>query len=168
MKLTIIGYFYFILLLLIKQYNTSPRNEIIIGDTTSLYPNAGGKTLVGGIIINDYKLIIGAKSRLYNVNQNTITGANWPNNTKPRLWPLTKLMKCKPDAKHGCLFNIKEDPYEMNNLAPSIPDLFNQMLKRIEEAQKTVYSPYRGKKDARACNIAKDKYENHWGVFDFL
>ena len=77
-------------------------------------------------------------------------------------------MKCKPDAKHGCLFNIKEDPYEMNNLAPSMPDLFNEMLKRIEEAQKIVYSPYRGKKDARACNIAKDKYENHWGVFDFL
>ena len=154
--------------LLSGKNNTSPRNEIIIGDTTSLYPNAGGKTLVGGIIINDYKLIIGAKSRLYNVNQNTITGANWPNNTKPRLWPLTKLMKCKPDAKHGCLFNIKEDPYEMNNLAPSMPDLFNEMLKRIEEAQKTVYSPYRGKKDARACNIAKDKYENHWGVFDFL
>ena len=59
--------------LLSGKNNTSPRNEIIIGDTTSLYPNAGGKTLVGGIIINDYKLIIGAKSRLYNVNQNTIT-----------------------------------------------------------------------------------------------
>ena len=147
--------------------STSPRNEIIIGDTTSLFPNAGGKTLVGGIIINDYKLLLGAKSRFYDINQNTRTGQKWPNNSKPHLYPLTKTMKCKPEFKHGCLFNIKDDPYEMTNLAPSMPKLFNDMLNRINEIQNTVYSPNRGKKDERACETAENKYDNYWGVFDF-
>ena len=63
------------------QTKTAPRDEIIIGETTSLLPNGDGKTLVGGIIKGRYKLLVGASDRLHTISQNTLTGPHWPNSS---------------------------------------------------------------------------------------
>ena len=65
--------------LLSGETQSAPREEIIIGETTSLLPNGDGKTLVGGIIKGRYKLLVGAADRLHTISQNTLTGPQWPN-----------------------------------------------------------------------------------------
>ena len=46
-----------------------------------------------------------------------------------------------------------------------MPDLFTAMLARVDALQKTVYSPVRGTKDARACKDAQGEYHGYWGPF---
>ena len=152
---------------LLGQNQTVPRNEVIIGDTSALAPNQAGTTLVGGLISGDFKLIVGAKSRLWGVNQYVITGQNWPNKSS-HLVPLLHSKKCTRDPKQGCLFNIKKDPSERNNLANNHPGLFKAMLDKIDAHQKTVYSPNRGTRDPNACIDVKTKYNGYWGPFYFF
>ena len=139
------------------------REEVIIGDTTSVEFNGDGKTLVGGIIQPPYKLILGAENKLHRVSQDVTTPQNYPDGSD-RV-PEAIMKKCDRTAKHGCLFNIFEDPTESNSLAAELPDIFNAMLKRIDELQEDVYSPERGKKDGRACEAAMDTYGGYWGPF---
>jgi hypothetical protein len=79
--------------------------------------------------------------------------------------PLSHFKLCARDHAHGCLFDVASDPYERYNLAESMPGLFAEMLARVDELQKGVYSPVRGKEDARACTAAKAKYGGYWGPF---
>ncbi|XP_057307730.1 arylsulfatase B-like [Hydractinia symbiolongicarpus] len=44
--------------------------------------------------------------------------------------------------EHGyCLFNIKEDPCEYHDLSKEYPDIFKQMLSRLDEYRKTMVPP---------------------------
>lgn len=152
---------------LIGENSTEPRAEIILGDTTALNPNADGRTRVGGIIRHDgWKLLIGPPDKLYTVGQYVKTAANWPNATST-LAPLLHPKRCGREAQHGCLFNVFEDPLEDVNRAEENPELFQEMLARIDEVQASndVYSPIRGKPDPRACYVADTKYGKYWGPF---
>jgi arylsulfatase B len=141
-----------------------PRHEIIIGDTSAIAPNQAGRTLVGGIIKDGFKLLVGAEARLWEISQYVMTGAEWPNKTS-HLVPLVHSKRCTRDVSHGCLFDVKNDPSERNNVASSHPEIFKGLLSRMDEAQKTVYSPDRGHRDPQACIDVKTKYTGYWGPF---
>ena len=149
---------------LLGQNATIPRNYVVIGDTSAIAPNQAGNTLVGGLIMDNFKILVGAKSRSWEINQYVITGPEWPNKTS-HLVPLLHSKKCTRDAIHGCLFDIKSDPSERNNLAASQPKLFYKMLVQLDTFQSRVYSPNRGTRDPQACTDAKTKYGGYWGPF---
>jgi hypothetical protein len=147
---------------------TSPRTELVIGDTSADSPNADGKTLVGGLIqvieTRTWKLIIGAPDKLHRIGQDVLTGPSWPNSTS-HLVPLDHSRLCGVVVKNGCLFDLGADPLEENSQAMVEPALFQTMLDRIAAVQATVYSPVRGKVDALACKQAQGVYNGYWGPF---
>ncbi len=51
------------------------------------------------------------------------------------------------------------------NLAAAMPDAWAAMLKRVDEEQARVYSPKRGVKDPRACDVATGEYGGWWAPF---
>jgi hypothetical protein len=63
----------------------------------------------------------------------------------------------------GCLFDLFQDPYETSSIAAKNASLFTTMLARVDDLQKTVYSPDRGSKDKAACTMAESSYEGYWG-----
>ena len=152
--------------LLAGANSTPPRTEIALGDTTAVNPNGDGDTLVGGVmqVLNGtaYKLILGTPGKLYVINQDTVTGPLWPNSSS-HLVPTTRTRTCGRKPKRGCLFDVMADPLEERNLGEQMPDLFASMLARIDELQKTVYSPKRGSKDDAACKAAEGQYGGYWG-----
>jgi arylsulfatase B len=143
---------------------SSCRTEIPFGDTSALGFNMDGDTLVGGLINSEYfKILLGPSNLHWAVGQDVTTGPIWPNVTlsKP---PLLIPKQCERTPETGCLFNVKDDPSESNNLAASMPQLFNELLARVDSLQKTVYSPKRGYKNVAACEAAvKNGY--YWGTF---
>ncbi|GMI18272.1 hypothetical protein TrLO_g2768 [Triparma laevis f. longispina] len=139
------------------------REEVIIGDTTSVEFNGDGDTLVGGLIKGRWKLLLGAKNKLYRISQDVVTSVNYP--SKPMIVPELIFRTCSRTLKNACLFDIYADPSETTNVAEENEDVFNEMLARIDEIQESVYSPDRGKKDKRACKVAKDEYGDWWGPF---
>jgi arylsulfatase B len=152
---------------LMGENTTLPRNEIIIGDTTAINPNADGKTRVGGVLRSDgWKLLIGPPDKFYTVQQYVMTSPNWPNSTS-KLVPLLHPKTCGRNPKRGCLFNVFDDPSERLNHAETNQTLFLELLRRVDEIQKSteVYSPIRGKPDPRACEDATSKYGGYWGPF---
>lgn len=144
---------------------TAPRTKIIIGDTSAETPNGDGKTLVGGVIRAEgdklWKLLVGAKDKLYTIDQYVRTGPSWPNSSS-HLVPLAHEHTCGRDAKRGCLFELNADPFELESVAETNTDLFTELLAEVDEAQTTVYSPDRGKKDKGACDAAKSR-GGWWG-----
>lgn len=146
----------------------SPRREVVVGETSALTPNSDGRTLVGGVIQGKYKILVGPKAVKWNallpyqVSQAVLTGPSWPNSSS-RLVPLSHPKTCGRKAKHGCLFDIFKDPSETTSIAEQNPILFDQMLARVDQLQKDVYSPDRGSKKSAACKIANSKYGGYWG-----
>eukprot|EP00730_Choanoeca_flexa_P018292 TRINITY_DN8887_c0_g1_i2.p1 TRINITY_DN8887_c0_g1~~TRINITY_DN8887_c0_g1_i2.p1 ORF type:complete len:511 (+),score=116.86 TRINITY_DN8887_c0_g1_i2:85-1617(+) len=102
----------------------------------------------GAIIVGDYKLVRGEQD--YGFWQ----GPVYPNQTT--------------DHKHepqvlcgtGCLFNIREDPTEHNDLAKTMPDKFNELLQRAQYWDAKAFKPDRGTFDKSLCC---DYMKNHRG-----
>ncbi len=141
------------------------RREIPIGETSAIAYNADGDALVGAIIRDDYyKIILGPSSQRYGVGQDVLTGPIYPNNSLPPLIPVLHPKVCGRSPDTGCLFNVLNDPSENDNLAELMPDLFSEMLSRIDEIQATVYSPVRGHRDPAACEQASHN-GFYWGPF---
>ena len=120
--------------------STSPRTDIPVTYYT--------------LISDDYKIATGV------LNFSIYTGPQFPNTTTK-----SSEVDTKYDCGNGCLFNIKEDPYEYNNLATKMPDVLKTMQKKLKEYQKTFFDPDRGKVWKGACETALDKYGGFWGPF---
>ncbi|CAK9009139.1 unnamed protein product [Durusdinium trenchii] len=97
---------------------SSPRDEVIVGETSSQTPNGDGQTFVGGVIRGRYKLLVGVDARKWNtlylterVSQNVMTGPKWPNSSS-HLAPLLHPRKCGRTPEEGCLFDVFADPGE--------------------------------------------------------
>lgn len=144
--------------------NSSVRTRIPIGDTTALLPNGDGKTRVGGLVLGDYKILVGAAERMFIVDQYVQTGPHWPN-ASSSLVPLEHGRECTREPEKGCLFNIKTDPRERDSLSQAQPDLFREMLAEMDRIEKTVYSPVRGGEDPAACKAVNEQYGGYWGPF---
>lgn len=144
-----------------------PRQEVIIGDTSTVEFNGDGDTLVGGVLRADgFKVLLGAHSKLFRIGQDVMTGPLYPNASTPTYFmPDLVMRKCGRSKEDGCLFNVFDDPSEEHNLAETNPDVFKELISRIDELQKTVYSPDRGKKSGDACDIATGDYGGFWGPF---
>ena len=122
------------------QNTTSPRTDI----PTSY------DTLISG----DYKIITG------NVEYGVWTGPQFPNTTTS-----SKQIHVTAHCGDGCLFNIKEDPYEYENLATKMPDILAQMQKKLQKYQATYFNPNRGKIWPGACEAFFKIYGGFWGPF---
>merc|ERR1712113_1187948 len=97
----------------------------------------------------------------YRIGQDMLTGPAWPNRTVS-LNPMILTRHCGRKANIGCLFDIFKDPLETTSIAKQNEALFADMLTRMDELQKTVYSPIRGSKDKIACTAAKSVYKGYW------
>ncbi|XP_065839147.1 arylsulfatase B-like isoform X2 [Oscarella lobularis] len=126
------------------QVTTSPRQDVPIG----------GRDMVQGLVSGDYKILIGK------VGTAGWTGPQFPNTTDGHP---TGGIDITEDCGTGCLFNIKEDPEERNNLAASMGDMLKQMQQKLAKYQETFYNPERGNKDPAACDAAIHRYEGFWG-----
>ena len=67
-------------------------------------------------------------------------------------------------GKLGCLFDVEHDPGEHVDLAAAYPDVVNQMVRTMEEMEKTVYLPDRGSDTGQACAKSKE-YGGYFGPF---
>eukprot|EP01113_Clastostelium_recurvatum_P006492 TRINITY_DN12928_c0_g1_i1.p1 TRINITY_DN12928_c0_g1~~TRINITY_DN12928_c0_g1_i1.p1 ORF type:complete len:282 (+),score=54.63 TRINITY_DN12928_c0_g1_i1:45-848(+) len=129
---------------------TSPRSSVLVGNQTGTN-GAPGDTIVQGIIIPPYKLLIGV------VIVNYWQGPYYPNNT---IVPDAGMHDC---GTKGCLFNIMEDPTEHYDISDDHPFIVEKMLKQIEDAQKGVFQPNRGPPDQTACTTAQNNYKGYLG-----
>jgi arylsulfatase I/J len=175
--------------LVLGDYDTPPRTEVVIGDTSALGYNGQGDTLVGGLIrlVNGtfYKLLIGASNKDYMIDQDVLPGPFFPDvhdihgdasNVPLLLRPQAHTRQCsrtlstsftltQNQTSTTCLFDVVSNPTEDPDyeLAAQLPDLFQDMLSRIDELQATVLSPFRGEEDPMACDQALNGYNGYWG-----
>ena len=119
------------------QNSTSPRVDIPV-----TY-----KTLISG----DYKILT------EDIGEAGWTGPHYPNSSHS----VDAVAKCGD----GCLYNIKLDPLEHNNLATEMPDVLNMMQKKLAQYQSTRFNPDRGSEWPGACETAINKYGGYWGPF---
>lgn len=105
------------------------------------------RTLISG----DFKLLTG------DVGQAGWSGPFYPNQTY-----INATVKC---GDTGCLFNIKDDPEERNNLASAMPDKVKQMAAMLAQFNQTYFNPDRGYTWEWACDTAVQRYGRTWGPF---
>ena len=122
---------------------TSARNEIPIS-----YCN---NTLISG----DYKILTGE------MLQAGWTGPKFPNSTSPH----GGILQVKDCGDDGCLYDIRKDPEERQDLAKTMPDVLKQMQQRLEKQRATYFNPNRGTVWPGACDVALNKYSGFWGPF---
>ena len=122
------------------QNSTSPRTDIPTSHDT--------------LISGDYKIITG------DVEYSTWTGPQFPNTTTE-----AKQIHVTEHCGDGCLFNIKEDPFEHVNLAKTMPKVLSQMQSKLQKYQQTYFNPDRGNSWPGACETALNKYGGFWGPF---
>jgi hypothetical protein len=140
-----------------------PRTELAIGGALG---NAGGgsdrylPTTIEGLISVEnstmWKLLFG-----YTVSEAIWTGPKFPNSsTKTSDWDTSV------NCSMGCLFNLTNDPEERHDVASVFPQKVVEMSSRIATLNRTVFSPNRGKRDPRACEIALRENHGFWGPFE--
>lgn len=165
---------------------TSPRTELAIGDNFgkvgasssaligASVPGGSGATHVGGLL----GYIVGGHSvaRLYKLvtgtlTQNAWSGPEFPNASTSSWDSYENPASCGTTPETGCLFLVEEDPGEHRNVAGEKPEIFQQMLARMQQIEKGeegewgVLSPDRGSPDPRACELAVLEYGGFWGPF---
>jgi len=140
------------------------RTEVPIGDTSAKAFDADGQALIGALIQGEYKILVGAENKGFQIDQDVTTGPLFPNKTEVLFANFDPKVCNRDPFDQGCLYNVFDDPTESINLASTMPDLFNQLLARLDEIQLTVYSPDRGRKSPRACEAAS-KRGYYWGPF---
>jgi len=123
------------------QNSTSPRVDIPVSNIT--------------LISGDFKILQGI------VNLAGWTGPQYPNKTNPNGGIPTN--ETCGDA--GCLYNIKTDPEERNNLASAMPDVVKDMQAKLAKYQASYFNPDRGERWPDACETAINKYGGFWGPF---
>jgi len=128
------------------EVESSPRTEVALGD-----PNGNG---ISGLILGDYKILLGPNPEA------GWTGPVFPNITTNWIAADT-VAHCGPN--YGCLFNLKDDPTEHNDIAAQNPDILTKLRNRLLEIRATVFNPDRGAVDPRACQTARTKYNGYWG-----
>ena len=129
------------------QTKTSPRMEVPLGADGRNHTHG-----VEGLIVGDYKVLYGS------ITQDGWTGLQYPNNTNPKggIFAVRNCWK-------GCLFNIKEDPEERNDLSSTMSDKLKEMMDKLAGYEKGAFLPYRGNHDPASCEAALGKYGGFWG-----
>ena len=123
------------------QTDTSPRTDVPVSPDT--------------LISGDYKILVGT------IDQAGWTGPQYPNQTNPR-GGISASEDCDDS---GCLYNIKDDPEERNNIALKLPEKLKEMQDKLQKYQVTCFSPFRGSASKLACEKAMGEYGGFWGPF---
>ena len=124
------------------ENSSSPRVDIPVSNMT--------------LISGDYKILTGE------VDQMCWTGPQSPSVTIP----VAKCVSVKEECgESGCLYNIREDPYEHVNLVSKLPDKLKEMQAKLAAYQATYFTPDRGKFWPSACEYALHIYSGFWGPF---
>jgi len=136
----------------------SPREELAIGDF-----DKKKNTVVGGLIVR------GPSGALHKVLVGTNTMAGWAGEKYPNQTFHGNFGKmaetCGRTPATGCMYNLVRDPGEHVNIASKFPIFFQQMIKKIDDMQKSTFNPDRGNSDPAACKLALKKYHGFWGPF---
>merc|ERR1712039_333279 len=118
---------------------TSPRQEIPLSiDFANSATHQEGNA--SALILGEFKLITGTYYTSFRQKQ------AWPDKTaccKLSCWAKQQF-DCDVQEGGACLFNIREDPTETNNLAAAQPEMVKKMKARIAELAKTVFRPQAG------------------------
>eukprot|EP00448_Togula_jolla_P008288 CAMPEP_0170604218 /NCGR_PEP_ID=MMETSP0224-20130122/19307_1 /TAXON_ID=285029 /ORGANISM="Togula jolla, Strain CCCM 725" /LENGTH=593 /DNA_ID=CAMNT_0010929109 /DNA_START=59 /DNA_END=1837 /DNA_ORIENTATION=- len=143
----------------------SPRTELVLGNAKGGYAGRHeGSTVVGGLIWPPYKLVLGAADG-YGESVSLWSAPIAPNASSTGFFTSRPDAVCGRTPQNGCLFNIWEDEGEHNNLAQSQPGLFEELVARADEMQKTVYSPVRGQDGDSTKFLDFCKANIEWGRF---
>ena len=147
---------------------TSPRTEVPVGSAGSeagFPPSMANATVVQALVTADgWKLMVGS------TGQSIWTGPYYPNAStswKDLPYECGFPGQAPPAGKaaSGCLFNITADPTEHFDVAEAHPDVVATLYARIQELQKTAFSPDRGTPQPAACAHALHEYKGFWGPF---
>jgi len=128
----------------------APRKEIHISKMT--------------VIQGDYKLVTGGDGAIISIFDTKYM----PFDCHGWGWGV-KSLECSfrrgRDCSKGCLFNIKEDPNEDNEITKSHPELRDQLLARLKELNQDNFEPNRGEPYDLGCTVAIEKYHGFYGPF---
>jgi hypothetical protein len=95
----------------------SCRDELSIGDTSSIKPKGDGDTLVGGLITSDwFKILVGHPTNSFwwvKMFSQPQSPPMTPELFFPPMTPELHPRRCDRTLEHGCLFNVYEDPQEL-------------------------------------------------------
>ena len=85
------------------------------------------------------------------------------------------------NCSHGCLFKVKTDPNEYEDVAAKNPEMVSKLSHRLEELRETAFLPVRctcddgfggvactsgpGCDDPRSCDNAVGRWQGFWGPF---
>lgn len=149
------------------QSNVPPRSEIAVGASIGgpFASHGGGDafltTAVEGLIRADgMKLIITQPGEP--IDEAIWTGPSFPNSSFPPS-STARILATSVDCSQGCLFNVTADPSEYHDLSRTLPLIVSQMRARIEELNRTTFSPHRGLPSGAGCYVALQKWGGFWG-----
>ena len=125
-------------LLISGENSTSPRTDIPIS--------------YNALISGDYKILTG-----------TVPLAVWTEEDYPN--GNTVSLVDEYCTSEGCLYNIKDDPEELINLASNETSVLTSMRSKLQDYQATRFNPDRGSIAPEACEAALGEYEGFWGPF---
>ena len=120
------------------QTDKSPRTEIFNDVSTA--------------IVGDFKIMTGSQANA------CWAGPQYPNSSDPTC-------RTTINCGDGCLFNIKEDPTEHNNIAAQNPEKLKELQQRLAEMNNGFFDPDRQGGDTNVAKDAAEKYGGFWGPF---
>ena len=148
---------------LCTSYSDSPRY-----DDSAAYaaaPALGAPTgarcsTLSGIIVDEgggkplWKLLMGDEK------QYVKTGPHYPNIT-------TNFDSQAPaytgHCGGGCLFDLRADPFENNDLAAAHPRKVAELFAKVDAYARSAFNPHRGKVDPAACETGLTVHGGFWG-----
>ena len=122
------------------QNSTSPRTDVPIS--------------LNALISGDYKILTG-----------TVSQAGWTEHDHPNSNSDGDSLPDQECTRRGCLYNIKADPEERDNLASTMGPVLRSMRKKLHGYQTTHFDPDRGSASPLACNAAIGTHKGFWGPF---
>ena len=107
---------------------------------------------------NEFKQLVGCSQKPGAVPFN----GYWPG------WGVEAELKSATECKvctDGCLYDIRNDPYETTDLATARPDDLARLKARLAVLNKSIFTPDRGNQSITACEVAMSKYGGFYGPF---